>query len=147
MSIRSRCLAPLFAFALPCVAIAQDVHGDEARIEALLRAERNAGVVHAPSAPGKPNALRSHASEAAEAPRVPVSPQPQPVAPSELGFDDLRKMRGKVVRIVAVGGGVRVGTIEAADRQKVTLNVRMGGGYARYDLARDRVQSVALVQR
>jgi len=147
MTIRGRCLAPLFAFVLPCGAIAQDLHGDEARIEALLRAERNAGVVRATPAIAIPAAMSTNADVA---PRLPVrqaSPQPEPAEHAELGFDDLRKLRGRAVRIEYVGGGVRVGTVESADRDKVTLNVRMGGGYARYDLARDRVQSVELLQR
>jgi len=147
MTIRGRCLAPLFAFALPLGAIAQDVHGDEARIEALLRAERNTGAVHAAPATGRSAVLHPDASVA---PQVPLRQAPapsEPAEPAELGFDDLRGMRGQVVRIVSTGGGVRVCTVESADRQKVTLNVRMGGGYARYDLARERVQSVTLLHR
>lgn len=147
MTIRGRCLAPLFALALPLGAIAQDVHGDEARIEALLRAERNGGAAHAAPATARPAALRTNEDVAPGIPARKAAPQPEPAEAAALGFDDLRELRGKAVRIEYVGGGVRVGTVESADRNKVTLNVRMGGGYARYDLARDRVQSVTLLQR
>lgn len=109
---------------------------DEARIEELMGAEvvarETAVEAAAPASPADPTD-----PEAAPAPPMQFPPPPG----TEIAFDDLPKMVGYPIR-VHLGGRVRVGSVEKADKKAVTIRTSMGGGFASYTLARKQVDTI-----
>lgn len=121
---------------------------DEARIEALLKAERNA------------RAERAVAIAAAGGVADPATPVIAEVtaavpAPSEndewlapkieqngLPFADLKHYVGRRVEIVTTGDREHRGTVKSVDARQVTLLVRRPGGNATYTLRREQVKRV-----
>jgi hypothetical protein len=130
------------------VARAGSLQEDEARIEALLNAERAAQAKRA---------LVGTAESGVADPATPVIAEVTAAvpAPSEndawlvpaieqngLPFAELRHYVGRRVDIVTTGDRAHRGTVKSADARQVTLLVRRPGGNATYTLRRDQVKRV-----
>jgi hypothetical protein len=142
------------ALALALVAAAASaatLEEDEARIEALIRAERAASAGK-PAAP--PPAVPAEAQAPAAVPVVAsvVAPPPTPqdewlAAPARqagLPFAELALNVGRRVAITTAGERVHRGVVGSADARQVTLRVKRPGGNATYTLTRNQVLRVDL---
>lgn len=138
-------LALLLLFAGP--AIAATLEEDEARIEALLQAERAAA---AAARAGQTTTLASVATPAPVLAAVVAPPirarnpdddwlAPTPAEDTGLAFADLGRHIGEKVAIVTAGDRVHRGTVVDANARQVILQVRRSGGLARYALLREQI--------
>jgi hypothetical protein len=59
----------------------------------------------------------------------------------EIPVRDLPRFVGSTVRIKLINGREREGLIEGYSDGRLVLRSRMGGGYARYDIALDQIVS------
>ncbi len=143
------------ALALALVAAAAGaatLEEDEARIEALIRAER-AGLAGKPAAPPPP-AVPAEPRAPAAVPVVAsvVAPPPTPhdewlAAPAReagMPFAELAHNIGRRVAITTAGERVHRGVVGSADARQVTLRVKRPGGNATYTLTRNQVLRVDL---
>jgi hypothetical protein len=130
------------------VAHAGSLQEDEARIEALLQAERTAlagrtlvvtpdGSVGDPAAP-----VIAEVTAAVPAPSVNDEWLVPKIEQNGLPFVELRHYVGQRVDIVTTGDREHRGTVKSADARQVTLLVRRPGGNATYTLRRDQVKRV-----
>jgi hypothetical protein len=138
-------------------------YDDEARIEALIQAERNATApvaaetsattqsptqtAVAPPVAMQPSVVASSrpASAAPAPPFEPVSSSSAPVdadAPQELRFDDLKKHVGEVLYIVMTNGAKHYAEVQSANAKQVTLRMRQAGGTAMYTLERKQIARI-----
>ena len=125
---------------------------DEARIEALIRAER-AGKAADP-APPPPTSVAATLVVATAAPApVVASVVAPPAASSEewlaaptrdagLSFSELPQRIGQRVTITTANERVHRGVIGSADARQVTLRVKRAGGNATYTLSRSQVAHI-----
>lgn len=123
---------------------------DEARIEALIRAER-AGLTGKPPAPPPPTVAVEPQKPVPVVASV-VAPPPTPhdewlAAPARaagLPFAELAHHVGRRVAITTAGERVHRGVVGSADASRVTLRVKRRGGDATYTLTRNQVLRVDL---
>lgn len=138
-------LALLLLFAWP--AMAATLEEDEARIEALLQAERAAA---AAARAGQTTTLAAVATPApvlaaVVAPPIRArNPDDDWLAPAQteeaaLAFADLGRHIGEKVAILTAGDRMHRGTVVDADARQVILQVRRSGGLARYALRREQI--------
>ena len=109
---------------------------DEARIEELMGADVEAREAAADAAMNGA-AGASAATDPANAPFPPPSG-------SAVAFEDLSKLVGYRIR-VHIGPRARVGAIEKADKNAVTMKAPMGGGYAKFTLSRAQIDAIELL--
>lgn len=140
-------LALALLFAWP--ALAATLEEDEARIEALLQAERAA----AAAARAGQTTLATVATPAPVLAAVVAPPlgggrarnpdddwlAPAPADDVGLAFADLGRHIGDKVAIVTAGDRVHRGTVVDANARQVILQVRRSGGLARYALRREQI--------
>lgn len=123
---------------------------DEARIEALIQAER-AGRAGQPAAP-PPVAIAVATTTAAPAPLA-ASVVAPPAAPSDewlaaptrnagLAFSELAQRVGQRVTITTANERVHRGVVGSVDARQVTLRVRRPGGNATYTLNRNQIARI-----
>jgi hypothetical protein len=130
------------------VARAGSLQEDEARIEALLNAERAAQakralVVTAESGMADPaTPVIAEVTAAVPAPSENDAWLVPAVEQNGLPFADLRHYVGRRVDIVTTGDRAHRGTVKSADARQVTLLVRRPGGNATYTLRREQVKRV-----
>ena len=108
---------------------------DEARIEALVGAERATQEVRAQEAEA---AREEEQQQAAEERQVPFPPPPG----TKLAFDDLERMKGRAVRLRTTGGRTREGEVQEVRKNEVWLRSRLGGGYAEFALSRKQIVEI-----
>lgn len=126
---------------------------DEARIEALIQAER-AGKAAAP-APPPPTSVTAATLVVATAAPAPVvaSVVAPPAASSEewlaapprdagLSFSELAQRIGQRVTITTANDRVHRGIVGSADARQVTLRVKRAGGIATYTLSRSQIARI-----
>jgi hypothetical protein len=141
----------MVGLAASCGVRAGTLQEDEARIEALLRAERAAaGVSAMPQSPDGAVVVASSTPVIAEV----VAKMAQPSENDEwlapaieqtgLPFADLAHYIGQRVSITTAGEREHRGTVKSANARQVTLLVRRSGGNATYTLRREQVQRVDL---
>jgi hypothetical protein len=137
-------LALMLLFAGP--AIAATLEEDEARIEALLQAERAAAAAaRAGQATTLAAATPAPVLAAVVAPPIRArGPDddwlaPTPAEDTGLAFADLGRHIGEKVAIVTAGDRVHRGTVVDANARQVILQVRRSGGLARYALLREQI--------
>lgn len=134
---------------LACVAAwarAATLEEDEARIEALIRAERAERVATADKS------MRLATEVPAPVAASVVAPTPMPndewlVSPTRragLPFAELVHHVGARVSITTAGERVHRGVVGSADARQVTLRVKRRGGNATYTLIRKQVLRVDL---
>ena len=134
---------------------AASLQEDEARIEALLRAERNAQRTverNARAASAAPAAAQDSVDPATPVIAEVTAAVPEPsendawlvptIEQDGLPFADLKHYVGHRVEIVTTGDRQHRGTVKSADARQVTLLVRRPGGNATYTLRRDQVKRV-----
>ena len=136
--------------ALAAHAQAGTLQEDEARIEALLRAERATTTPAAKTAPDGAAVVASTTPVIAEV----VATMAKPSATDEwlapaveqagLPFGELAHYVGQRVRITTTGEREHRGTVTSANARQVTLQVYRAGGNATYTLRREQVQRVDL---
>lgn len=121
---------------------------DEARIEALLKAERAAraermvaiatvGGVADPATP-----VIAEVTAAVPPPSENDEWLVPTIEQNGLPFAELRHYVGRRVEIVTTGDRQHRGIVQSADARQVTLLVRRAGGNAKYTLRRDQVKRV-----
>lgn len=69
---------------------------------------------------------------------------PRRTGPDRIPVSDLHRFVGSNVRIRLVNGREREGIVEGVEEGRLLLRSRMGGGYARFDLALDQIASSEL---
>lgn len=69
---------------------------------------------------------------------------PRRQGPEKVPARDLGRFVGQNVRVRLVNGREREGIIEGVEEGRLILRARMGGGYARFDLALDQIASSEL---
>ena len=130
-------------------ALAGTLQEDEARIEALLRAERVAAVPVATASDGSV-AAASTTPVIAEVVATVAKPSETDewlapaVEQAGLPFAELTHYVGRRVRITTTGEREHRGTVTSANPRQVTLLVHRAGGNATYTLRREQVQRVDL---
>ena len=140
--------AALAAFAPAGAARAGSLEEDEARIEALLKAERTAraeraftvaaiGGVADPATP-----VIAEVTAAVPAPSENDEWLAPKIEQNGLPFADLTHYVGRRVEIVTTGDREHRGTVKSVDARQVTLLVRRPGGNATYTLRREQVKRV-----
>jgi len=140
----------LFLAALLCAASAgaATLEQDEAKIDALIRAEHAArqGVAPVPPAENPRVAAPVMASVIAPAPVRPAGQEwlSSPTGDAGLSFSDLAQNIGKIVIITTAGERVHRGVVKSADGRQVTLQVKRAGGNATYALRREQVLHIDL---
>lgn len=135
---------------------AASLEQDEARIDALIRAEHAARQPATP-APVLATAKIPHRSDApapvvasVTAPPLPAQGSSEawrsaPSADAGLGFGQLAQNVGRRVVIVTAGEKVHRGIVQAADAAQVILRVKLSGGNAAtYSLRRNQVTRIDL---
>lgn len=142
----TRAIAGLVFVLVAVSATAATLEEDEARIEALIQAERAAAV-------GKPAAatIAKPTSPAPIAASV-VAPTPTPhdewlvprAREAGLPFAELAQHVGQRVTITTAGEREHRGVVGSADARRVTLRVKRPGGNATYTLSRNQVLRVDL---
>lgn len=135
----------VFALWVFCAMPAQagTLEQDEARIDALIRAERAEQQRSRMLASAEPVPVAA----TVVAPAVAAVPNedwlaPPPLDDGGLRFDDLTRYVGGRVTIVTVGQRVHRGVIRSVDARQVILQVRRAGGNATYALHRDQVARI-----
>jgi len=162
----------LILLLLPVTAAAITPEEDEARIEALISAERDAS--RAPIAAASPASTPpTAATPAAPARTVPASPVAVPIAtaptqqkettgspvaavqpvargsgspPADAGslsFDDLKHHVGEALRFTMASGSQRYARVQSADSRQVIVLVRQPSGTATLTLQRSQITAVA----
>lgn len=130
------------------IARAGSLQEDEARIEALLKAERMAraeravtvaaaGGVADPATP-----VIAEVTAAVPAPSENDAWLVPTIEQNGLPFAELKHYVGQRVEILTTGDREHRGTVKSADARQVTLLVRRPGGNATYTLRRDQVKRV-----
>lgn len=139
------------ALALAAVSAgAATLEEDEARIEALIRAERVGSAAKRLAPP--PAVAAAEQEEPVPVVASVVAPPPTPhdewlAAPSRaagLPFAELANHIGQRVAITTAGERVHRGVVGSADARQVTLRVKRPGGNATYTLTRNQVLRVDL---
>jgi len=160
----------LILLLLPVTAAAISPEDDEARIEALIRAERDAaGTATAATSPA--SAPSTDAIPTAPARTVPASPaavaaaptqlepitvspvaavqavdresDSPPAVPGSLSFDDLKHHVGEALRFTMTSGSQRFARVQSADSRHVVVLVRQPSGTATLTLQRSQITAVA----
>ncbi len=154
MSIVDSRRTVLAALAMLGIAAGSGLHAatleqDEARIEALLRAERVAAVARAADAARAAAAATPVIAEVVAVPATPTANDDWLALPVDhsrtLDFDELGHAIGRRVSITTAGGErEHRGIVKAADARRVTLQVRRAGGAATYSLPRKQVVRIDL---
>ena len=114
---------------------------DEARIEALVSAERAEHEVLVQEAADEEQERVEAEAVAQEEAAEPVTQFP-PASGGAVAFEDLAKMTGRSVRIRTTGGRTRVGVVQGVERNEVRLRSRLRGGYAEFTLARKQIVGI-----
>ncbi|MBO9662155.1 hypothetical protein [Dokdonella sp.] len=125
---------------------------DEARIEALIRAER-AGKTVDPAPPPPVAAATLIVATAVPVPAPVVASVVAPPASSEewlaapardagLPFSELAQRIGQRVTIITANERVHRGVVGSADARQVTLRVKRVGGNATYTLSRSQIARI-----
>lgn len=137
------------SLALACVAAwanAGTLEEDEARIEALIKAERAGST--AKLVPAAVVAEQPAAPVAASVVALTPGPDDQWLAATTreagLPFAELAQHIGQRVTITTAGERVHRGIVGSADARHVTLRVKRSGGDATYTLGRNQVVRVDL---
>lgn len=139
------------AFALAAAwASAATLEEDEARIEALILAERAGAASKLPLTP--PVAVAAVAAAPAPLAASVVAPTPTPndqwlAAPAReagLPFAELAQRVGQRVTITTANDRVHRGVVGSADARQVTLRVKRPGGNATYTLSRNQIARIDL---
>ena|SRR5688500_10363475 len=113
---------------------------DEARIEALLKAERKAAPAGGAANPATP--VIAEVTAAVPAPSENDEWLVPKIEQGGLPFADLKHYVGQRVEIVTIGNREHRGIVKSADARQVTLLVHRPGGNATYTLRRDQVKRV-----
>lgn len=138
------------ALALALIAVsarAATLEEDEARIEAMIRAER-AGLAAKPAPPPTMVAAQAPVPVVASVVAPPPTPHDEwlaaPPRAAGLPFAELANHVGQRVAITTAGERVHRGVVGSADARQVTLRVKRPGGNATYTLTRNQVLRVDL---
>jgi hypothetical protein len=141
-------IATALALALAAVsACAATLEEDEARIEAMIRAER-AGMATKPAVPLPLVAAQAPVPVPVAASVVAPPPTPHddwlaaPPRTAGTPFAELANRVGQRVAITTAGERVHRGVVGSADARQVTLRVKRPGGTATYTLTRNQVLRV-----
>ena len=122
---------------------APPVAEDEARIEALVAAERGEQEIRVEAAErAREDALPDDTGAEAGTEEAPAPLEFPPPPGTKIAFEDLDKMKGYAVRVRTRSGHSRSGTVQQAGRNEVQLRVRMGRGYAEFSVARKQVVEI-----
>jgi hypothetical protein len=108
---------------------------DEARIEAMVAAERAHVAAKAQSA-------EEERLESEEIQREHAIEQFPPPPGTPIAFEDLEKMKGRAVSVRIVSGRVRNGVVQQVDRNELHLRDRQRGGYAEFTLSRKQITEI-----
>jgi len=140
--------AVLAAFAPAGTARAGSLQEDEARIEALLKAERTARAERAVAVAATGGVADPATPVIAEVTAAVPPPSENDawlvptIEQNGLPFAELKHYVGQRVEILTTGDREHRGTVKSADARQVTLVVRRAGGNATYTLRRDQVKRV-----
>ena len=115
---------------------------DEARIEALVSAERAVHEVLVQEAADQEQERVEAEVVAQEEVAAATATQFPPASGGAVAFEDLAKMTGRSVRIRTTGGRTRVGVVQGVERNEVRLRSRLRGGYAEFTLVRKQIVGI-----